>query len=93
MSLQQFSLILESLLSLVSSDEAAKQLYCHKLRSDAEDPLGGSLSSQTRAGLLELTTRWQATAADAPVKPAVDAFLSALQQESLLNQISNRPFI
>lgn len=92
MSQQQFSIILESLLSLVASDHTAKQLYCYKLIADAEDPLGGSLSSQTRAGLIEMTNRWQATATGESNTPAVEAFLSALQQESLLNQISNRPF-
>ncbi|MBX2880181.1 MAG: hypothetical protein KTR32_09635 [Granulosicoccus sp.] len=91
-SMQQFSTILESLLSLVASDEVAKQLYCHKLIDDAEDPLGGSLSSQTRTGLINMTNAWRAIPADESNKEAVNAFLSALQQESLLNQISNRPF-
>ncbi|MFK7855245.1 MAG: hypothetical protein AB8B79_14075 [Granulosicoccus sp.] len=92
MSQQQFSLILESLLSLVASDSTAKQLYCYKLIADAEDPLGGSLSSQTRTGLLEMVKKWQTIPTDESNASAVDAFLSALQQESLLNQISNRPF-
>lgn len=92
MSQQQFSIILESLLSLVASDPTAKQLYCYKLVADAEDPLGGSLSGQTRTGLLELVKKWQTISTDESNASAVDAFLSALQQESLLNQISNRPF-
>lgn len=93
MSQQQFLVILDSLLSLVASDKSAKNLYCHKLLADAEDPLGGSLSSQTRAGLIDMTTHWQNMSADEPNTSAIDAFLSALQQESLLNQISNRPFL
>ncbi|MFK7994274.1 MAG: hypothetical protein AB8B87_09055 [Granulosicoccus sp.] len=93
MSQQQFSTILESLLSLVASDASAKNLYCYKLLADAEDPLGGSLSSQTRAGLINMTNQWQQTAPEEPNTSAIEAFLSALQQESLLNQISNRPFI
>lgn len=92
MSKQQFSIILESLLSLVASDDLAKQLYCHKLIADAEDPLGGSLSSQTRTGLIEMTHQWKTIAPGNSTTTAVAAFLSSLQQESLLNQISNRPF-
>ena len=89
---QQFSIILDSLLALVSSDVKAKQLYFHKLLADAEDPLGGSLSSKTRAGLKQLTHRWEATLPEDPNTAIIDAFLEALQSESLLNQISTRPF-
>jgi len=89
---QQFSIILGSLLSLVSSDDNAKQLYGHKLIADAEDPLGGSLSTQTRTGLVQMTECWLATPATEDNRNSIDAFLEALQQESLLNQISNRPF-
>jgi len=86
----QFSTILNSLLLLVASEESAKTLYCHKLMADAEDPLEGSLSSQTRAGLVKLTQHWQHNSNNN--SPAIEAFLSALQQESLLNQINERPF-
>ena len=89
---QQFSNILDSLLSLVSSDGKAKQLYCHKLLADAEDPLGGSLSSKTRAGLQQLTQRWQANTPEDSNTEVIDAFLDALQSESLLTQVSARPF-
>lgn len=92
MSQQQFSIILDSLLSLVSADDSAKRLYCHKLLSDAEDALGGSLSSQTRAGLSQMVSSWQAISPGESNRAAVDAFLHALQSESLLNQISQRPF-
>lgn len=92
MSQLQFSIILGSLLSLVNTNSDAKQLYCYKLLADAEDPLGGSLSSQVRAGLIEMTRCWQTADTDDVTKPVVDAFLQALQSESLLNQISNRPF-
>ncbi|ASJ70515.1 hypothetical protein [Granulosicoccus antarcticus] len=92
MSQQQFSIILNSLLSLVSSNSNAKQLYCQKLISDAEDPMGGSLSKQTRAGLIDMTQIWQIAAPEDLHTPVVEAFLHALQSESLLNQISNRPF-
>ena len=92
-SLQQFSNILDSLLSLVSSDVKAKQLYCHKLLADAQDPMGGSLSSKTRAGLQQLTQRWQANSPEDSNTAVIDAFLEALQSESLLNQVSRtRPF-
>lgn len=93
MSQQQFSTILLSLLSLASSDSSAKQLYCHKLNSDAEDSLGGALSSKTSSGLLELSRAWQSADAETGYRVCVDAFLTALQSESLLNQISKRPFV
>lgn len=89
MSQAQFTRILESLLSLVSADPAARQLYCQKLYSDADDPLGGSMSSQTRHGLRELIRNWQE---DAAPQQCIEAFLAALQSESLLNQIGRRPF-
>lgn len=92
LSLQQFSIVLNSLLALVSSSTTARQLYCLKLAADADDPLGGSLSSQTRAGLRSISQSWQHSEPDESHQPVVDAFLSALQAESLLNQISKRPF-
>lgn len=92
MSQQQFATILDNLLSLVSADDNAKHLYAQKLIDDAEDPLGGSLSRQTRTGLIQMTERWLTSTPDEGYKESVDAFLAALQQESLLNQINNRPF-
>jgi len=89
MSQLQFTRILESLLCLVSADDAARQLYCQKLFSDADDPLGGSMSSQTRQGLRELTMNWQE---NSEPRECIDAFLASLQSESLLNQIGRRPF-
>ena len=92
MSQQQFSTIMDSLLSLVAADKNAKMMYCFKLQSDAQDPIDGSLSGQTRAGLTQLTESWRQTSDSEPNTPAIDAFMSALQSESLLNQISHRPF-
>lgn len=92
MSQQQFMLILGSLLSLVSSDNTAKQLYCYKLKADSEDPLSGSLSSRTRNGLNDLADAWMLSTDQSTHQLPIDAFLSALTQESLLGQISQRPF-
>ena len=92
MSQQQFSAILDNLLSLVASDINAKRMYAQKLVNDAEDPLGGSLSRKTRNGLVQMTERWLACEPDDDHQECVDAFLSALQQENILNQINNRPF-
>ena len=92
MSQQQFSVILNNLLSLVSADDNAKRLYAQKLIADAEDPLGGSLSRQTSSGLVQMTECWLNSTEESGNQESIDAFLGALQQESLLNQISNRPF-
>ena len=48
-----------SLLRLVSTNEKARDMYCSKLLSDAEDALSGSMSGKTRAGLTQLANRWQ----------------------------------
>lgn len=93
MSQQQFTLILESLLSLVSADDTAKQLYCFKLKADAEDELGGSLSSRTRSALNDLADSWITVSDNTQHKQVIDAVLTALQNESLLHQISQRPFV
>ncbi|MDR2154952.1 MAG: hypothetical protein LBE78_07995 [Burkholderiaceae bacterium] len=71
-----------ALLSLVSHSESARRLYCAKLLADAEDPLGGAWSRQTRQALQIMARTW--AAANAPPQHAganaVDAFLAALRQ-------------
>ncbi len=50
----------KAVISLVSSDPQARALYCAKLRQDIDDPLGGSLTRSTRAGLSALVATWEA---------------------------------
>jgi len=88
LSLQQFRLILTSLLQLVGSDVTAKNYYCQKLQGDVNDPISGALSNTTRQGLRELMDVWQQVD---NIPDAIDAFVSSLQSTSLLNQISRGP--
>ena len=79
------------LLRLVSGSESARAMYCAKLLSDAEDPLGGSLSRETRAALAALANAWQTS--DDPHAPVV-ACLEALTAagEERLGHIETNPF-
>jgi len=89
LSRQQVVSILVSLLTLVAAHPPARELYSQKLLADVEDPLSGSLSSQSRAAMQVLAERWQS---DAPATDAVDDYLATLQAESPLFQIAPRPF-
>lgn len=88
LSLQQFSLVLTSLLELVATNSQAKSFYCQKLQGDIDDPMSGALSNTTRQGLQELIEIW--THSDNS-NDAVDAFVTSLQSESLLNTIAKGP--
>ena len=69
-----FDLAAKAVVSLVSSDPQARALYCAKLRQDIDDPLGGSLTRSTRAGLSALVSTWESGAApDAVVQSLLDA--------------------
>jgi len=88
LNLQQFSQILSSLLTLVASDDTAKSFYCQKLQGDIDDPMSGALSNTTRQGLQELIEVWQHSDS---INDAIDAFVTSLQSDSLLNTISKGP--
>lgn len=88
LSLQQFNLIMTSLLGLVETNSTAKDFYCQKLQGDIEDPMSGALSNTTRQGLQELVEVWIQSD---NINDAIDAFVSSLQSESLLNTISRGP--
>lgn len=80
-----FTQMATSLLRLIESDKDAKSMYCMKLAADAEDPLSGSMSSRTRSGLSVLANTWAGGAAP---DDAVEQYLNALQETSLLDQLS-----
>lgn len=81
----QFTQIINSLLRLVGANTTAKDHYCQKLQGDIDDPIGGALSNTTRDALQALITQWQRD--DKPIL-AIDAFISALQPQSLLDQVA-----
>jgi hypothetical protein len=54
-----FDTATKAVISLVSTDPQARALYCAKLRQDIDDPLGGSLTRTTRAGLSALVAAWE----------------------------------
>jgi len=88
LSLQQLSHILTSLLTLVESNSTAKDFYCQKLQGDIDDPMSGALSNTTRQGIQELIDTWQRSD---KLSDCIDAFVSSLQSESLLNTIAKGP--
>jgi hypothetical protein len=65
----------KSVVALVSTDPQAQALYCAKLRQDIDDPLGGSLTRSTRAGLSALVAAWEK---GDPPETVVQSLLSAL---------------
>lgn len=85
-----FSTMTTSMIRLVSSNDRARQMYCQKLMEDAEDPLSGSLSGQTRTALAEFAHQWQT---ESPAEKIVMDFISALNSGSRLNEIQSNPFL
>lgn len=86
LSQRQFDAVLTALLSLVSSDAQAADLYRRKLLHDADEPLGGALSNRTRDGLRALVETWESSGPDA----AADAFHAQLSETSLLLQVARQ---
>lgn len=91
-----FNNIASSLLRLADSDVASKALYCAKLTQDAEDPLSGSMSRQTRSAIGALAQAW--ANGESP-ESAVQRFMdtlggggSSLDEISVGFQPSERPF-
>lgn len=88
LSLQQFSEIMHSLLGMVATNDTAKSFYCQKLQGDIDDPMSGALSNSTRQGLQEMIELWQQSDS---IKDCIDAFVSSLQSDSMLNTIAKGP--
>jgi len=81
-----FNTMATSLLRLTESDQAAKSLYCAKLAEDAQDPMGGSMSRQTRSAIGALAAAW--SNGETPEK-SVQNFIDALSSGGgLLDQLS-----
>ena len=59
----QFHLAACALMDLVAASPDARALYCDKLLADADDPLPGALTRQTREALRALASAWAAGAA------------------------------
>ncbi len=78
------------LLRLVSTNPQAQAMYRAKLMADVEDPLSGSLSSQSRTAMRTLAEQWHA---GSDPEPVVDAFLASLEQGgSSLANLRGNPF-
>jgi hypothetical protein len=76
------------ILELISTNEQAKSLYCNKLLADVEDPLGGSLSSQTRNAITELVNTWQT---NATIDVVINHYINTLQGDSLSRLANFQP--
>jgi hypothetical protein len=55
---EHFQVAACALMDLVSADLEARRLYCEKLLADADDPLSGVLTRQTREALRALALAW-----------------------------------
>jgi len=62
--------------------------YCTKLLADVKDPLGGSLSSQTRNAITELVNAWQA---DLNISDIIDCYINTLQGDNLSRLANIQP--
>lgn len=71
-----FSVSMAHLLGLLSRGERAREAYAARLRMVADDPIGGALSRDTRAGLRALAQAWQDSSA-ATLSAATQAFMAA----------------
>ncbi len=80
-----FQQVMLSLLGLISSNEPAKQLYCEKLIAEVQDPINGTLSSQTKIAMEKLAQEW---ASGNTLENIVDAYFNALQGDRL-DRLSN----
>lgn len=76
------------ILNLVSTNEEAKSLYCIKLLSDIEDPIGGSLSNRTRQAMQEMVSIWQSNQS---VEKVINGYLTALQGDSMTRLANLQP--
>ena len=76
----------KSLLGLIGHSKQAQQLYCAKLRADAEDPLGGTWSRSSRQALLKLVTVWEE---QRNAVSAVDAFVAGMSEVDTPRPMSN----
>ena len=84
----QFTEVLTSLLILVSSHPPAQRLYYQKLLADVDDPVGGSWTNQSRTAMRAMLSCWDSGDKN---DSAVEAYLNALQAESLLHQVAKGP--
>ncbi len=71
-----------SLLCLVSHSAQARRLYCAKLSNDADDPMGGAWTRNSRQALRAMAQAWAEPEANPQraAAHAVDAFLLALKK-------------
>jgi hypothetical protein len=74
-SAQAFQAAARAVMDLIAAHPDARLLYCEKLLADADDPIGGALTRQTRSALRGLASTW--SAGGSPID-AIASFLTAL---------------
>jgi hypothetical protein len=74
-SAQAFQAAARAVMDLIAAHPDARLLYCEKLLADADDPIGGALTRQTRSALRAMASTWSEGAS--PID-AVASFLAAL---------------
>jgi hypothetical protein len=70
-----FQAAARAVMDLIVAHPEARALYCEKLLADADDPIGGTLTRQTRCALRALACAWSAGANSVD---ACASFLAAL---------------
>jgi hypothetical protein len=58
---QEFEIVLEKLIRLISSSASAQSLYIQKLKGDLSTPMEGAMSRQTRQMIEHLTQKWESS--------------------------------
>jgi hypothetical protein len=72
---QSFQAAARAVMDLIAAPPEARLLYCEKLLADADDPICGALTRQTRGALRALAATWSAGASSID---ASASFLAAL---------------
>jgi hypothetical protein len=78
--IQRFQIIAHNLISLINTNSTAKKLYCKKLLSDLDEPMNGSMSSQSRFAILAFLKSWELNES---VDDTIDSFLNSILGDSI----------
>ena len=84
-----FRTAMSGLLSLINTCDQARTLYQEKLLSEANAPLTGALTGQTRNGIGELALHWQQNQSS---EQCINAFLDVIGSQQSLSDLGRNPF-
>jgi hypothetical protein len=93
LSVEQFHAAACPVMDLVAASKEARLLYCEKLLADANDPLSGALTRQTREALRALATAWSEGASPSDACQRFVAALPAASERPLSSLLGQAAFI